>query len=145
VVFKSKRAEQAEFVGEKVDHLFRTVRKPSGEEFTYEEVHQGTGISASYLHRLRNKKIANPGREKLEALSTFFGVNVEYWFQPTTSVTTPDPQRPYLAIAHRKLDEGNYTPEQIAFIVQVLDYLREQTQATHPPGSSIKDEKADEG
>jgi transcriptional regulator with XRE-family HTH domain len=145
VAFKSKRAEQAKFVGEKVDYLFRNVVKPSGDEFTYEEVHQGTGISASYLHRLRKGQVANPGREKLESLSRFFGVDVEYWFQPTTYIAAADPQRPFLAVAHRKLDEGNYTPEQIQFIVHVLDYLRGQIQTREGSPPSIEDLGSDKG
>ena len=133
--FKSKRAEQAAFIGDKVDHLFRTVVKADGNEYSYEEVSRAAGISSSYLHRLRNKKISNPGRDVIQALSTFFGVSVEYWFSPTTYVTEDERRRGQLAVAHRKLDEGAYTPEQLRFIVQMLDHLRALTGAPPPPSS----------
>jgi transcriptional regulator with XRE-family HTH domain len=149
VGFKSKRAEQATFIGAKVDYLFRTIVSPTGAEYSYEEVSRAAGISGSYLHRLRNSKISNPGRDVIHALSLFFGVNVEYWFSATTYVTEDDQRQAQLAIAHRTLDEGEYTPEQIRFIVQMLEHLRELTggssPAAAPPAATRRDEQEGEG
>lgn len=136
VGFRSKRAEQAEFIGEKVDYLFRTVRKPTGEQYTNEEVHQATGISAPYLSRLRKKKVSNPGRDVLEALSIFFRVGPEYWFRSGTYITPSEEQQAQVAVIHRKLDEGNYTPEQVRFIAQMLEHLRELTEGTEQAKTS---------
>ncbi len=134
--FKSKRAEQATFIGDKLEYLFRTMRKPSGDEYSFEEVSRATGISPSYLHRLRHKKISNPGRDVIHALSTFFGIGVEYWFSPTTEVTEAQRRQGQLTLVHRTLDAGDYTPEQLRFIVQMLEHLRELTTPALPPSTS---------
>ena len=139
-----KNEEQAQFIGAKVDHLFRTIRSPGGADYSYEDVSRATGISASYLHRLRNNKISNPGRDVIDALSTFFGVRVDYWFSPTTYVTEDDQRHAQLAIAHRKLDEVAYTPEQIRFIVQMLEHLRELTNAAPLGATSAPQPPRDE-
>ncbi len=136
--FKSKHAEQAAFIGEKLDYLFRTIVSPAGTEYSYEDVSRATHISPSYLHRLRHKKISNPGRDVIQALSQFFGVPVEYWFSPTTYVSADTQRQAHLAIAHRTLDEGEYTPEQIRFIVQMLEHLRELTNAAPGPESPLE-------
>ncbi len=44
-----KQRELADFIGEKVDYLFRWVRDPSGWEYTVEEVAQATRLSISGL------------------------------------------------------------------------------------------------
>ncbi|MDP3013154.1 MAG: helix-turn-helix transcriptional regulator [Candidatus Subteraquimicrobiales bacterium] len=69
-------------VDEKLKFLFRTNLSPDGDEYTYEEVSEGTGdvISPSYVWNLKNGKKLNPSRAKMEALAKFFDVSPSYFF-----------------------------------------------------------------
>lgn len=68
---------------EKLDHLFETVTKPDGTEYTHEEVEDGTNkaVTASYIWRLRTGKARNPGYRVIKALSDFFNVEPNYFFR----------------------------------------------------------------
>jgi transcriptional regulator with XRE-family HTH domain len=70
-------------VSEKIDHLFNAVRRPDGREFTYDDVEQGTGsrISRSYAWKLRHGRNRNPSLDVIEAMSEFFGVLPEFFFE----------------------------------------------------------------
>jgi transcriptional regulator with XRE-family HTH domain len=70
-------------VSEKIDHLFRAVRRPDGREFTYDDVEQGTGsrISRSYIWKLRHGRNRNPSLDVIEAMSEFWGVLPEFFFE----------------------------------------------------------------
>lgn len=78
---------RSETFTEKLDHLFKTVTKPDGTEYTYEEVEEGIGkaVTASYIWRLRTGKARNPGYRVLKALSDFFNVEPNYFFQDDTT------------------------------------------------------------
>ncbi len=69
-------------IDEKLRFLFTTHLSPDGDEYTYEEVAQGTGgvISPSYVWNLRNGKKLNPSRSKMEILAKFFDVSPSYFF-----------------------------------------------------------------
>jgi transcriptional regulator with XRE-family HTH domain len=69
-------------IAEKIDYLFRTVRRPDGREFTYDEVEQGTDgrVSRSYVWKLRHGRNRNPSLDVIEALSEFFHVPPQYFF-----------------------------------------------------------------
>ncbi|RKT54686.1 helix-turn-helix domain-containing protein [Saccharothrix australiensis] len=75
----------------KIDHLFRTVRPPSGKEYSFEEVAEtvraggGPTISGTYLWQLRKGLRDNPTRRHLEALAGFFGVPPAYFFDDDTT------------------------------------------------------------
>ena len=75
-------AERSASIPEKLDNLFRTVRRPDGREFTYDEVEKGTAgaVSRSYVWKLRHGKNENPSLEVVEAISAFFHVPVSYFF-----------------------------------------------------------------
>jgi transcriptional regulator with XRE-family HTH domain len=66
---------------QRLDHLFKTITKPDGSEYTYEEVQNGTGkaVTAAYIWRLRTGKASNPGLGVIKALSRFFGVDPSYF------------------------------------------------------------------
>lgn len=76
-------SETSNDFAQKLDHLFRTVTKPDGTEYSYEEVQQGTGkaVTSAYIWRLRTGKATNPGYWVIKALSDFFQVNPDYFFQ----------------------------------------------------------------
>lgn len=72
-------------LAEKVDFLFTTVRPRGRGEYTYKEVElalreRGYRVSDSALHQLRTGKATNPTLHTLQALSDFFGVPAEYFF-----------------------------------------------------------------
>jgi transcriptional regulator with XRE-family HTH domain len=73
-------------LAEKIDTLFRIVRRPNREQFSHEEVaracRQATSetFSATYLWQLRTGRRDNPTKRHLEALAQFFRVPVSYFF-----------------------------------------------------------------
>ncbi len=71
-------------VSEKIDHLFKTVRREDGREFTYDDVQRGTGgrVSRSYIWKLRHGRNNNPSLDVIEALARFFSVPPSYFFGP---------------------------------------------------------------
>lgn len=74
----------------KVDFLFRTVRPRDRGEYTYKEVEvalreRGYRVSDSALHQLRTGKATNPTLRTLQALSDFFGVPADYFFDADVS------------------------------------------------------------
>ena len=84
-------SQPARTLSERVDHLFRTVRKPNQREYSNEEVSaaiahdQGVSVSASYLWYLRTGQRDNPTFKHLNALARFFGVPPAYFFDDETT------------------------------------------------------------
>jgi hypothetical protein len=76
----------------RLDYLFKTVTQPDGSEYTYEDVQQGTNkaVTAAYVWRLRTGKATNPGYWIIKALSDFFGVDPNYFFQDDTQTLVED-------------------------------------------------------
>lgn len=78
-------------LAEKIDILFQTVRRPSREPFSNDEVatacREATGesFSATYLWQLRTGRRDNPTMRHLEALAQFFEVPVAYFFDDDQS------------------------------------------------------------
>ena len=68
---------------QRLDYLFKHFTHPGGREYSYEEVQNGTGkaVTAAYIWRLRTGKATNPGYWVIKALSDFFGVDPNYFFQ----------------------------------------------------------------
>ncbi|GAA3991496.1 helix-turn-helix domain-containing protein [Allokutzneria multivorans] len=73
-------------LAEKIDHLFRVVRRPNGDQHSHEEVAKacreatGESFSATYLWQLRTGRRDNPTKRHLEALAEFFQVPPAYFF-----------------------------------------------------------------
>jgi ESX-1-secreted protein regulator len=84
-----ERAEERP-LGERLEHLFRTVLRSDGREYSNEEVaaaiarDQQVGISASYIWYLRTGQRDNPTFKHLNALARFFGVPPAYFFDEQT-------------------------------------------------------------
>lgn len=71
-------------LADRLDHLFRTVRQPGGDQYTHEEVAEairarGVTISHTYVWQLRTGLRENPTKRHLEALAEFFGVPAAYF------------------------------------------------------------------
>lgn len=119
-----QQADQAAFIGEKVDYLFRQVRHPSGREYTVEEVGRALGKPAAYVSRLRRGHVASPGAEVVGALGDFFGVDRMYWFRPVTYLDEHDPNYPYPPRPPREV-----TPEEVEFVAQMVAQLQDRLAA----------------
>jgi len=126
---RGKQKEQANFIAEKLNYLFENVMSPLGRPYTLEAVQAATGIHASYIGKMRSAKIANPGHDVLAALSNFFGVNPDYWFQTENRLTQRDPRAQQLSILHRQLEQAEFSVEQIRFIQQLVETMRQVGQA----------------
>lgn len=80
------RPANARRLADKIDALFRTVRRPNREQFSHEEVARvcreatGESFSATYLWQLRTGRRDNPTKRHLEALANFFQVPPAYFF-----------------------------------------------------------------
>ncbi|MBZ6205834.1 helix-turn-helix domain-containing protein [Streptomyces olivaceus] len=78
-------------LAERLDHLFTTVHPKGRGPYSYEEVASGikrqggATISASYIWQLRSGGKDNPTKRHLEALGSFFGVPVSYFFDDEES------------------------------------------------------------
>ena len=77
---------------EKLDHLFKTFTKPSGEEHDPAEIQAATSqatdqgilerpVTSSYVWRLRAGTAANPTYQVIKALAWFFKVDAGYFFR----------------------------------------------------------------
>lgn len=68
---------------QRLDYLFKHITHPDGREYSYDEVQRGTGraVTAAYIWRLRTGKAKNPGYWVIKALSDFFGIDPNYFFQ----------------------------------------------------------------
>ncbi len=73
-------------LADRIDALFRVVRRPNREQYSHEEVARacreatGDSFSATYLWQLRTGRRGNPTKRHLEALARFFDVPVVYFF-----------------------------------------------------------------
>ncbi|MFD7667975.1 helix-turn-helix domain-containing protein [Streptomyces sp. NPDC059788] len=72
-------------LAEKLNHLFRTVRRGDGQEYSNEHVaaairRTGVTVSQSYIWQLRKERKSNPTLKHLQALADFFGVPAAYFF-----------------------------------------------------------------
>ncbi|MFI9723159.1 XRE family transcriptional regulator [Streptomyces sp. NPDC052396] len=78
-------------LAERIEALFRTVRRPDRSAYSNEEVARacressGETFSATYLWQLRTGRRNNPTKRHLEALAAFFQVPVAYFFDDTES------------------------------------------------------------
>ena len=131
-----KTDEQARFVGAKVDHLFRTIRSPSGKPYTYEQVAEGTGLNFSYLRKLRIGMVASPSRQVLERLTTFFGITPDYWFRAENTLPPDVQEHHQLGMLLRKIELANFSPEQLrqldAVITDMITDTHDETVHGHP-------------
>lgn len=76
-----------------LNYQLATHLSPEGHPYTPSEVSAATGLSESYLSRLRSGKIARPPLERVQKLADFFGVPIGYFTgrhtAPAPSVEAP--------------------------------------------------------
>lgn len=93
---------------QRLDFLFKTVTQPDGSEYSYEEVQNGTNkaVTAAYVWRLRTGKAANPGYWIIKALSNFFKIDPNYFFQDEESAKIIAEERAHANLAERFQDSS---------------------------------------
>lgn len=123
-------------LAEKLDQLFRTMHPRGRDEYTYREVAasiraQGgpRRMSATYLWQLRTGLKDNPSRRHLEALATFFGVPVSYFFDDAMAARI-DAELALLRalrdtpIRHIALRLADLSSEGLAAIGAIVEHVR---------------------
>jgi transcriptional regulator with XRE-family HTH domain len=81
---------------DKLEHLFETIRKPDGSQYTQAEVIEGTGdvLTRVYLWKLRTGRASNPGFHILKAIADFFGVDPNYFFDGEETAIDEEKTKP---------------------------------------------------
>lgn len=140
-------------LAERLDHLFDSVRRPDGQEYTNEHVAQavsakGVTISQSYIWQLRKQKKDNPTLKHLQALADFFGVPPAYFFDDAVAGQI-DEQIEALRAERERLSEtsgsearlmamraGELSPDRRRQVMELLDvvYKLEQAERGDQPG-----------
>jgi transcriptional regulator with XRE-family HTH domain len=141
-------------LAERLDHLFSTVRRPDGQEYTNEYVAnsvsaKGVTISQSYIWQLRKQKKDNPTLKHLQALAEFFGVPPAYFFDDVVAGQI-DEQIEALRVERERLSEsgggnearlmamraGELSPDRRRQVMELLDvvYKLEQAERGDQPG-----------
>jgi transcriptional regulator with XRE-family HTH domain len=113
-------------IAELVDHLFKTIKKPTGREYTYVEVAETLqgAIDPSHISKLRAGHIKNPSRETLLALCRFFKQPSSYFFpeleEPAESVDEED----VLDLVNR----GRFSPAVKQKLMELIRALNDDTE-----------------
>ena len=124
-----------ETLAQRLDNLFRTVRRDDGREFSHREVAEavtagGEPISHSYIGQLRAGDKDNPTIKHLRALARFFGVPVEYFTNEEIAADVDrelrmltalkDLQIKTVALRRTLLPEAERSLSELARIVEVI-------------------------
>lgn len=121
-------------LAEKIEALFRIVRRPNREQFSHEEVARacreasGETFSATYLWQLRTGRRDNPTKRHLEALAQFFDVPVAYFFDDDQGAAIAKELELLGALRDAKvrsvaLRAVNLSPEGVNTISDMIDVL----------------------
>jgi transcriptional regulator with XRE-family HTH domain len=105
---------------DKLNRLFRTIRKPDGEEYSPEEIQVATekAITSSYIYRLRSGKSSNPTIDKVKALADFFGIEPGYFFTEDETDPVADTERLVANMALRARNLDMKTIEEMLLMIQ---------------------------
>ncbi|HEY2698551.1 MAG TPA: helix-turn-helix domain-containing protein [Pseudonocardiaceae bacterium] len=137
-------------LAQRLDHLFDTVRRPDGQEYTNEHVAgavsaKGVTISQSYIWQLRKQKKDNPTLKHLQALADFFGVPPAYFFddavagQIDTQIEALRTERENSGapeVRMMAMRAGELSPDRRRQVMELLDvvYKLEQVERGETPG-----------
>lgn len=99
----------ARTLADKLNRLFASTASRGGQEYSNEQVAAaivatGVTISQSYIWQLRKGRKDNPTFKHLQALATFFGVPVSYFFENEVTDRV-DTQLAELKAEQRRLNE----------------------------------------
>ncbi|MEK8171611.1 helix-turn-helix domain-containing protein [Streptomyces sp. M19] len=135
----------ASTLAEKIDALFRVVRRPNRDQYSHEEVAKacreatGESFSATYLWQLRTGRRDNPTKRHLEALAQFFQVPVAYFFDDEQGRTSRANWNCWAHCATRGAQHGvarrQPLPEGVGTISDMIDVIARRERGERPtPG-----------
>ncbi len=128
-------------IADLVDHLFKTRLRPDGKEYTYQDVENATNkaLSASYVRKVREGIIRNPGRDALMELCFFFRVPASYFFPELAALAPPedDVHQDQVYLALRSIDIEPNVKQQLHGLIAAL--RQHQPQRTEDEGT-VNDE-----
>ncbi len=117
--------------------LFDNVRKENGRRYTSAEVAAAVGISPAHLRKLKIGLTANPGKNLIENLADFFGVNPAFFVDrepadpeslySTNQIgdeTQPDPLELLEQIALRAADSDKLDQQTLGEMLEAIRRLR---------------------
>lgn len=78
-------AEQPRSFAEKLNHLFKTIKRPNGRKHTNAEVAAAAGCTREYISALRHGKRPPPTGNIISAIAEFFSVPPSYFFSDEMS------------------------------------------------------------
>jgi transcriptional regulator with XRE-family HTH domain len=134
-------------LAEKIDTLFRVVRRANRDQFSHEEVakacREATGetFSATYLWQLRTGRRDNPTKRHLEALAQFFKVPVSYFFDDEQGADIAAELELLGAlrdagVRSMALRAVNLSPEGVDTISEMIDVLARRERGAGGPGGA---------
>lgn len=132
-------------LADKIDALFRVVRRPNREPYSHEEVARacreatGESFSATYLWQLRTGRRDNPTKRHLEALAQFFDVPVGYFFDDEQGAAIAKELELLGAlrdagVRSMALRAVNLSPEDAATIGDMIDVLARRERSSQGRG-----------
>lgn len=132
-------------LADKIDALFRIVRRPNREQFSHEEVARacrevtGESFSTTYLWQLRTGRRDNPTKRHLEALAQFFDVPVAYFFDDDKGAAIAKELELLGAlrdagVRSMALRAVNLSPEAVSTISDMIDVLARREGADRTEG-----------
>jgi transcriptional regulator with XRE-family HTH domain len=131
--------QAGQFLADKINHLFETIRRPDGSPHSNDEVAAamaasgGPAISGTYLWLLRRGERDNPTKRHLEALAGFFDVSPAYFFDDAKSQAIAR-ELSVLRAARSLTDAGvtrvatrlgGVSPGGLASILKIVEHVRE--------------------
>ncbi|MBV6695592.1 helix-turn-helix domain-containing protein [Kitasatospora aureofaciens] len=140
--------QEAGSFADKLNHLFRTIKRDDGKEYSNEQVAAAisadgeTTISQSYIWQLRKAQKTNPTLTHLTALADFFGVPVSYFVDDSVTskiggkldALEAEQQRVSKAIGRGEVKlmamrAGELSPERLQQVMGLLDVVYQLEQA----------------
>ncbi|HEV2236611.1 MAG TPA: helix-turn-helix transcriptional regulator [Ktedonobacterales bacterium] len=86
----------SESLAQKLDRLFKTIRREDGREYTYRDIAAEIErrcqikVSPSYVWQLRTGQRDNPTIRHIEALATVFGISPQYFLDDAEAAQTAE-------------------------------------------------------
>ncbi|MCB0078401.1 MAG: hypothetical protein KDD73_13385 [Anaerolineales bacterium] len=149
-------AEEPKSLAEKVDRLFQTITRADGEEYTFQEVEDGTAahghrLTTTAIWKIRRGETKNPGYLALRSLARFFSVPVSYFYEDNLdeaalqryqmASTLQSPQVVEIALRASRLDDD--VQQSILEMIQHLAAPRRTDVSKIIPSQPLRGETAD--
>lgn len=117
---KRQDQEYAQELARKINFLFDNFRKPNGDRYTFSEVEQRSGgeVDQSWLWKLAHGQVTRPGLRVLKAISDFFEIDSNFWFDELDEHSLTRVKQDVLA-----LRAINLSPEALQIVLNLIESL----------------------